>query len=163
MKTKVVAPFDYSPKMKVGQEVEIDKLMRRVDCESGFMARVVGIWKEPRWFDLGWFIPQLKSAQPNMQVNAVEACVKCGCGRHNHPDWLCNANYYKDTPQLEFIDDVYVLMKDGDCLTPEKLVADIVDMLGKYLFAQHSVERTAPHVDVPLEDVNSAHYRFVRK
>jgi len=29
--------------------------------------------------------------------------------------------------------------------------------------AEQSVEPTAPHVDVPIEDVNSAHYRFVRK
>ncbi len=66
MKAKVVAPFDYSPKMKVGQEVEIDKLRRQADCSSGFMARVVGIWEEPRWFDLGWFIPESKSAQQSV-------------------------------------------------------------------------------------------------
>lgn len=52
-------------------------------------------------------------------------------------------DYYKDTPPLEFIGDVYDIMKDGDCLTPEKLKADVVDMLGKYLSAQQSVHRTA--------------------
>lgn len=26
-------------------------------------------------------------------ADALEVCVKCGCGRHNHPDHLCNANY----------------------------------------------------------------------
>lgn len=49
-------------------------------------------------------------------------------------------DYYKDTPPLEFIGDVYDIMKDGDCLTPEKLKADVVDMLGKYLSAQQSVQ-----------------------
>lgn len=62
MKVKVVAPFDYSPKMRAGQEVEIDKLRQWADSSSGFMARVVGIWEEPRWFDLGWFIPEPKKA-----------------------------------------------------------------------------------------------------
>ena len=52
-------------------------------------------------------------------------------------------DYYKDTPPLEFISDVYDIMKDGDCLTPEKLNADVVDMLSKYLSAQQSAQRTA--------------------
>ena len=49
-------------------------------------------------------------------------------------------DYYEETPPLEFIGDVYDIMKDGDGRTPEKLNADIVDMLGKYLSAQHSVQ-----------------------
>jgi len=28
--------------------------------------------------------------------------------------------------------------------------------------AEHSVERTASQIDIPLNDVNSAHYRFVK-
>ena len=68
MKLKVIASHDYSPKMKVGQIVEVDKLKRHSGCTSGFMARVVGIWKEPYWFDLGWFIPEKKP--PNKQINS---------------------------------------------------------------------------------------------
>jgi len=48
-------------------------------------------------------------------------------------------DYYKDTPPLEFIKDLYNIMKDGDSLAPEKLVADVVDMLAKYLAAQRVV------------------------
>jgi len=50
-------------------------------------------------------------------------------------------DYYNNTSPLEFISDVYDIMKDGDCLSPEKLNADVVDMLGKYLSAQQSVQR----------------------
>ena len=49
-------------------------------------------------------------------------------------------DYYNNTSPLEFISDVYDIMKDGDCLSPEKLNADVVDMLGKYLSAQQSVQ-----------------------
>lgn len=35
--------------------------------------------------------------------------------------------------------------KDGDNLTPEKLIADVVDMLGKYLSAQQSRAAAKPH------------------
>jgi hypothetical protein len=45
-------------------------------------------------------------------------------------------DYFKDTHLLEFISDVYDIMRDGDCLPPEKLIADIVVMLGEYLTAQ---------------------------
>ena len=51
-------------------------------------------------------------------------------------------DYYNNTSPLEFISDVYDIMKDGDCLSPEKLNADVVDMLGKYLSAQQSVQAT---------------------
>jgi hypothetical protein len=37
----------------------------------------------------------LYAAQQSVQSDALEACVKCGCGRHNHPDHLCNANYQR--------------------------------------------------------------------
>lgn len=59
MKLIVVAHFDYSPKMKVGQEVEVDKI-KKWDSSSGFVVRVVSIWKEPKWFDLYWFIEKNK-------------------------------------------------------------------------------------------------------
>ena len=52
-------------------------------------------------------------------------------------------DYYKKTPPLEFIGDLYDIMKDGDCLAPEKLNADVVDMLGKYLSAQHGLHPTS--------------------
>jgi hypothetical protein len=42
-----------------------------------------------------------------------------------------------------------------------KLIAQIVTL--KREAAQQSVEPTASHVDVPIEDANSAHYRFVKK
>lgn len=86
MKAKVVAPFDYSPQMKVGQEVEIDKLRRWADSSSGFMARVVGIWKEPRWFDLGWFIPESKSAQQSVHPTNGGLCAVCGKPASHHED-----------------------------------------------------------------------------
>lgn len=53
------------------------------------------------------------------------------------------SDYYKDTPPLGFIQDVYDIMQDGDGLTPEKLVADVVDMLGNYLSAQQNTHWTA--------------------
>jgi hypothetical protein len=43
--------------------------------------------------------------------------------------------YYADTPADEFISDLYCIMKDGDGLTPEHLIADIVDMLSRWLEA----------------------------
>lgn len=49
-------------------------------------------------------------------------------------------DYYKDTTPLEFVGDLFDIMKDGDCLSPEKLNADVVDMLGKYLSAQQSAQ-----------------------
>lgn len=52
-------------------------------------------------------------------------------------------NYYKETPPLEFIGDMYDIMKNGDCLSPEKLNADVVDMLGKYLSAQQNMQLTS--------------------
>ena len=62
MKLKVNAPCDYSSRMQAGQIVEIDKL-KRTETSSGFSARVVGIWKKPELFDLGWFIPEKKKKE----------------------------------------------------------------------------------------------------
>ena len=36
-----------------------------------------------------------EAAQHSVQADVLEVCVKCGCGRHNHPDHLCNANYQR--------------------------------------------------------------------
>lgn len=52
------------------------------------------------------------------------------------------SNYNNDTPPLEFISDVYDIMKDGDNLPPEKLIADVVGMLKNYLSAQQSAQPT---------------------
>lgn len=43
--------------------------------------------------------------------------------------------YYRDTPADEFIGDLYCIMHDGDGLTSEALVADVVDMLSRWLEA----------------------------
>jgi len=48
-------------------------------------------------------------------------------------------DYYKDTPPLEFIKDLYNIMKDNDGLRLGTLVADVVNMLEKYLAAQRVV------------------------
>ena len=40
-------------------------------------------------------IHQIFAAQQSVQADALEVCVKCGCGRHNHPDHFCNANYQR--------------------------------------------------------------------
>lgn len=40
---------------------------------------------------------------------------------------------YKDTDPIELVRDVYDIMRDGDGLSPEKLVADVVEMLREYL------------------------------
>lgn len=48
-------------------------------------------------------------------------------------------DYYRETQPIEFIRDVYDIMRGGDCLSPEKLNADVVDMLGKYLSAQQNM------------------------
>ena len=42
-------------------------------------------------------------------------------------------HYYKETDPLEFISDLYDIMKDGDGLPPDALVRDITGMLRKYL------------------------------
>lgn len=46
--------------------------------------------------------------------------------------------YFLVTPPMEFISDVYDIMKDGDGLTSDKLVTDVVGMLKNYLAAQPS-------------------------
>lgn len=41
--------------------------------------------------------------------------------------------YFIETPPMEFIGDLYDIMYDGDNLSPEKLVAEIVDLLKNYI------------------------------
>lgn len=45
--------------------------------------------------------------------------------------------YFLVTPPMEFIRDIRDIMSDGDNLTPERLVADIVDLLKNYT-SQHN-------------------------
>ena len=56
MKLKVVSPYDYSPRMKVGQIVVVDKIRKDKQYEGGYAVRVIKLWKEPKWFAIGWFI-----------------------------------------------------------------------------------------------------------
>lgn len=45
--------------------------------------------------------------------------------------------YFLTTPPMEFIRDIRDIMSDGDNLAPEKLIADIVDLLKNYT-SQHN-------------------------
>ena len=56
MKLKVAGKLNYSPKMKVGQIIEIGGIRKDKNTVSGIGVCVEGIWKKPRWFDLGWFV-----------------------------------------------------------------------------------------------------------
>jgi hypothetical protein len=40
---------------------------------------------------------------------------------------------YLHTEPLEFLGDLYDIIKDGDCLTPEHLIEDMKYMLKRYL------------------------------
>lgn len=68
---------------------------------------------------------------------------------------MSDNNYYEDTPPIKFVSDVYDIMKDGDNLTPERLVKDVVDMLGKYLFAQKNAPENK-HEPNPENRINLA-------
>lgn len=69
MKLKLLQ--DYTDKHKAGELIEIDNLMRRRDCGSGVMVRVVGMNKNPVWLDLGWFIPDPESRPTKRAVGRV--------------------------------------------------------------------------------------------
>ena len=47
-----------------------------------------------------------------------------------------SGEYLQDTPPLMFIEDLHDIMFDGDGLTPDKLVADVVKLIKDYLAAQ---------------------------
>jgi hypothetical protein len=47
---------DYGEKIKRGTVVEVDRIRRNRRFASGVGVRVVGLWKNPQWFDLGWFV-----------------------------------------------------------------------------------------------------------
>ena len=55
MKVKVIGPYDYSPRLKVGDTVTVDKIKKVSTSQSGYMLRVIGLWKNPIWLDLAWF------------------------------------------------------------------------------------------------------------
>ena len=44
----------FSPKAVRGKVVEVDKI-RHGWSFTGYELRVVGVWKKPAWFDVGWF------------------------------------------------------------------------------------------------------------
>ena len=44
----------FSDKAVGGQIVRVDKI-RLGWSFSGYELRVVGVWKKPAWFDVGWF------------------------------------------------------------------------------------------------------------
>lgn len=46
---------DFSSRIKSGTVVEVDKMVYARDSRSGLLVRVVGIWKTPKWLDIGWF------------------------------------------------------------------------------------------------------------
>ena len=46
----------YSHQAKKGMTVTVDKIRYKVNARNHFVVRVVGLWKKPQWFDLGWFI-----------------------------------------------------------------------------------------------------------
>lgn len=55
MKLKFIKDLDY--KRKKGHEVEVDKLKYDPNrFHLGVGVRVVGEWKEPRWFTIAWFV-----------------------------------------------------------------------------------------------------------
>lgn len=45
--------------------------------------------------------------------------------------------YFLITPPMEFIRDILDIMSDGDNLTPERLITDVVDLLKNYT-SQHN-------------------------
>lgn len=68
--------------------------------------------------------------------NKKISCVACGC----HFEIVVRK--VEANNHLEFISDVYDIMKDGDGMSQKNLVVDIVDMLEKYLSAQQNMHPT---------------------
>ncbi len=57
----VAGKFDYSPRMKVGQRVKVDAY--RYGIYGSVMSyRVIGIWKQPKWFSVSWFEKQTRKS-----------------------------------------------------------------------------------------------------
>ena len=65
MKLKVCGKFDYGPRFKVGDIVEIDGI-KASSASGGFSVRVVGVWKNPRWFSVMWFYDDKKQQIANV-------------------------------------------------------------------------------------------------
>jgi hypothetical protein len=53
-----------------------------------------------------------------------------------------SGEYLRDTPPLMFVEDLRDIMFDGDKLTPDRLVADVVKLIENYLATQHSAHST---------------------
>lgn len=58
MKLKVCGKFDYSPRMRIGDIVEADKIKIDERFATRIGVRVVGVWAEPRWFSMAWFLSE---------------------------------------------------------------------------------------------------------
>jgi hypothetical protein len=52
---KLTLAHDCSPRLKKGQEVEVDRMLYAKYSETGLLVRVIGVWKKPAWLDIGWF------------------------------------------------------------------------------------------------------------
>ena len=44
----------HSPRLKKGDRVRVDAI-KLAYSRSGYMVRVVGVWKKKTWLDLTWF------------------------------------------------------------------------------------------------------------
>jgi len=56
MKLKILPNLELNKNFAGGQVVEVDKIGYDKSFSSGIKVRVIGVWRTPRWFDLGWFI-----------------------------------------------------------------------------------------------------------
>lgn len=54
MKLKFARTYDDI--RKKGYEVEVDKIRFSYDTAGNLKVRVVGEWKNPRWFSIIWFV-----------------------------------------------------------------------------------------------------------
>ena len=71
-------------------------------------------------------------SKDNQSWNLPEGVGYCTACSVSHP-LMQAVSKYKDTDPIELVRDVYDIMRDGDGLSPEKLVADVVEMLREYL------------------------------
>ena len=60
----------YSEKYPKGHVFEIENIMRSEDCASGVKVKV-RMGKSATWFDLGWFVPPIKSGLTKRSVGRV--------------------------------------------------------------------------------------------
>ena len=62
---KVTFRKHFSPKAVRGKVVRVDKI-RRGWSRNEYELRVVGVWKKPAWFDVGWFAETEKRHRKKM-------------------------------------------------------------------------------------------------